>query len=268
MLTSLIINLKSPAKAKLPATLGRASQSLLLTLINQRDPDLARALHNDDGLRPYTVSNLVMGQRKAGSVYLEAGQVGWLRFTGLTEPVSRCLQSLAAEPPTRLEMDKHVLAVTGATLDSKQHPWAGQDSYQDLAAPFLLGGQAGIKPHIQLEFTSPTTFKSKGRHMPVPLPELVFGSLLDRWQRFAPVALHPDMRRFAEESLVLSRYELRTRGVPVKQGGLRVGFTGQATFTALNKDRYWLNMVHLLATYAFYGGVGSGTATGMGQARG
>jgi CRISPR-associated endoribonuclease Cas6 len=170
------------------------------------------------------------------------------------------------------------LIVTGATLDPARHPWAGQSSYQDLAAPFLLGGQEKVSRKVRLEFVSPITFRSGGRYVPLPLPELVFGSLLDRWQTFAPIALHPEVRRFAEEAVVLSQYKLRTRGLPYKhgekasgeqrgQGGWQIGFTGQVIFTALNPDRYWLNVLHLLAAYAFYSGVGYQTGTGLGQAR-
>ncbi|RME50858.1 MAG: CRISPR system precrRNA processing endoribonuclease RAMP protein Cas6, partial [Caldilineae bacterium] len=133
--------------------------------------------------------------------------------------------------------------------------------------PFLLAGPARPPARIRLEFASPTTFKSKGRFIPLPLPELVFGSLLDRWQTFAPVALNPELRRFAAEVVHLSRYNLQTRVAPYKQQGMRVGFTGQADFTTTNRDRYWLNMLHLLAAFSFYSGVGYGTASGLGQVR-
>jgi CRISPR/Cas system endoribonuclease Cas6 (RAMP superfamily) len=89
MLTSLIIQLKSPTEARLPASLGRAAQAALLAEINRRDPVLAEQVHADNGLRPYTASNLVLGQRKKGSLQINAGQEGWLRFTGLTAAISR-----------------------------------------------------------------------------------------------------------------------------------------------------------------------------------
>ncbi|MEW5961249.1 MAG: CRISPR system precrRNA processing endoribonuclease RAMP protein Cas6 [Chloroflexota bacterium] len=267
MLTSLILTLQSPTAATLPSTLGRAGQALLLQLIGARTPALAEALHQGDGPRPYTVSNLVIGKRTGGSLQVEAGQAGWLRFTGLNPEVSQQLQALAAAPPETATLNGHLFTVVGATLDPADHPWAGQTRYQDLAAPFLLGGQVPPAPRVRLEFASPTTFKSQGRYVPLPLPELVFGSLLDRWQSFAPVALHPEVRRFAAEAVVLSQYELRTVSLPYKQGGLQIGFTGQATFAALNRDRYWLNILHLLAAFSFYSGIGYQTGAGLGQTR-
>jgi CRISPR-associated endoribonuclease Cas6 len=47
-----------------------------------------------------------------------------------------------------------------------------------------------------------------------------------------------------------------------------VGFTGRVVFAVLNRDRYWLNVLHLLEAFAFYSGVGYQTAAGLGQARG
>lgn len=285
MLTSLILHLQSPAEAALPANLGRAGQSLLLRLIGARDAALAQALHEAEKARPYTVSNLVLGKRAGGSLHVQAGQTGWLRFTGLNEAVSSHLAVLAAQPPESVELDGHLFKVSGATLDPAIHPWAGQISYQDLAAPYLLGGRERLNSALRLEFVSPTTFRSQGRYLPLPEPELVFGSLLDRWQAFAPIALHPDTRRFAAEAVALSRYELRTRGMPYAKPGARgseeqqnrgetgssyptiIGFTGRVVFAVLNRDRYWLNVLHLLAAFAFYSGVGYQTAAGLGQVR-
>jgi CRISPR-associated endoribonuclease Cas6 len=283
MLTSLVLHLQSPTPAHLPANLGRAGQALLLRLIGAQDAGLAQSLHQAEKARPYTVSNLVLGQRAGGSLHVSASQSGWLRFTGLNEAVSCHLIALAGRPPESVELDGHHFKVTGAALNPARHPWAGQISYQDLAAPYLLGGRERLNSTLRLEFASPTTFRSQGRYLPLPQPELVFGSLLDRWQAFAPIALHPDTRRFAAEAVVLSRYELRTRGMPyIKRGEAGeqpdreegatpypaiIGFTGRVAFTVLNRDRYWLNVLHLLAAFAFYSGVGYQTSAGLGQAR-
>jgi CRISPR-associated endoribonuclease Cas6 len=105
-------------------------------------------------------------------------------------------------------------------------------------------------------------------NVPLPLLDLVFGSLLDRWQAFAPLALNPDLRRFAAEQVAVARYRLRTRALPFKPGAMQVGFSGECLFVALRRDRYWLSVLHLLADFAFYAGVGYQTSMGMGQARG
>jgi len=267
MLTSLVLFVRAEQAARLPANLGRAAQALLLRLIQAQDAALSARLHDEDGPRPYTASNLVLGRRTGGSLIAPADSEGWLRFTGLTEEVSACLARLAEHPPQVLDMDGCSLRVVAATIDAAVHPWAGQSDYQTLATQHLLAGAHAPAARIALEFASPTAFRSSGRYVPLPLPELVFGSLLERWQAFAPLALSPEVRRFAAEAVVVSRYLLRTRSLPAKEGGLHIGFIGQVSFSALNRDRYWLSVLNLLASYAFFSGVGYGTAAGLGQVR-
>ncbi len=67
--------------------------------------------------------------------------------------------------------------------------------------------------------------------------------------------------------VAISRYQLRTRILPFKDGAMQVGFVGDVTFLALNSDRYWVGALHLLAEYALFAGVGYQTTMGMGQAR-
>ena len=100
--------------------------------------------------------------------------------------------------------------------------------------------------------------------MPLPLPELVFGSLLQRWNAFAPLTLPEEVRRYAQECLAVSRYRLQTRMLQFG-AAMSVGFVGQCQYTALVWDAYWLRAIALLAAYAFYSGVGIRTTVGMGR---
>ena len=101
----------------------------------------------------------------------------------------------------------------------------------------------------------------------MPLPNLVFGSLVDRWNTFSPVTLNPEVRRFAEEMVALSNYHLESAVVLQKGGAPLIGGIGRATYTALGGDRYWLAIMQMLADFALYSGVGVKTTIGMGQVR-
>jgi CRISPR-associated endoribonuclease Cas6 len=246
--------------------LGRAGHALLLRLIDAADPALAQALHESDTAKPFTCSDLVGGQRQGKNTrWLQPDQPAWLRFTGLNAAVSAHLQRLAQEPPAAVELDGIPLRVLSATLDTAEHPWAGQSSYETLGAPHLLAQQS---PHyrLALTFASPTTFRSQGSSQPVPMPEWVFGSLLDRWNNFGAVQLPVEARRFAAECTVLSRYLLRTRAIPYKNI-VQMGCVGWADYAVLNRDRYWASLLNLLADYAFYSGIGYQTTMGLGQAQ-
>ena len=95
----------------------------------------------------------------------------------------------------------------------------------------------------------------------------MFGSLLERWNAFAPVALPEETRRYAAECLAVSRYDLETRSLPFKEGAVKIGMVGQVMFAATHYDRYWLSLINLLADFALFAGVGAGVTMGMGQCR-
>ncbi len=267
-LTSLLLTLRPldrdrPA-ASLPTWWGRASQALALQVFDVLDPALAAALHEGSSLRPFTASTL-MGRMADGRLDPEGRYA--LRFTGLTEPVSRLLAQAVQPggplaPGVTLQLDYQPFRVEAAQTDG--HPWAGQAGYAELAATTLTGDPPR---RIGLLLASPTSFRSAGKQVPLPLPELVFGSLVDRWNAFAPLAFPAEARRYAAECLAVARYSLRTRPVGGKEGALRVGALGQISYVTLNYDRYWMGVLAVLADFARYSGVGGGVTMGLGQVR-
>jgi CRISPR-associated endoribonuclease Cas6 len=236
----------------------------VLARLQEIDPDLAAAIHDGDGPKPLTCSGLLAAP---ASGMLVPGQVYAVRFTALTPEVAAGLRAavLQTQPPY-LELDGQRFAVEAAICDAVGDAWTGADDYVPLAAQYL-GPSATLPRTVTLEFASPTTFRSAGNNVPIPLPSLVFGSLVERWNAFSPVALSPDARRFGAEMVAISRYRLHSVAVAHKGDALRIGGVGQVSYRVLSHDRYWLGTMHLLAAFALYSGVGSQTAAGMGQCR-
>ncbi len=270
MLTSIVLKLQAAENAVLPAHLGRANYAGVLQRLGEVTPGVNDEIHAIEGSKPLTCSGL-FGTAKAQRehVTLRTGEAAWLRVTGLTAPVSQALlAAFVHNPPTVWSLSGYRLQVTEVCCDPARHPWSGQATYEELAARYLL---APIPEHqlrrVSLELASPTTFKSKGKQMPLPLPGLVFGSLVDRWNSFSPVTLDPAMRTFGEELVAVSRFELRSVLVQQKNEAGRVGAMGQVAYIAEPHDRYWLSVFQMLADFALYSGVGVQTATGMGQVR-
>lgn len=292
MLTAIRLNLVCETETQLPASVGRASYAALLALLAARDPALAQSLHDGDGPKPVTCSDLFgaqgpsgaqrasgaqrpTGARGAGSRQrsdsefrtLRAGEAASLRYTALTAETSALLRRvLLEEPPQSIRLDTATLRVTGALCDAAADAWSGSTSYEALAAEQITRLE-GPDRSVRLLFASPTAFRSAGRTVPVPLPGLVFGSLVERWNAFSPVGLSGEMRRFGEEMIVISRYRLQSEAVAHKGDGLRIGGVGEVTYRALNADRYWVGVMQMLARFALYAGVGAQTTTGMGQVR-
>jgi len=266
MLTSLVFTLKTDTTLTFPPHLGRASRAAFLRLIAGSDADLAERLHAPDQRRPFTCSNLWGLKRRGRNLVLAADSSAFLRYTGLTAEVSEYLKHWNEDPPTHIEIEGSPLVVKDATLDPEVNDWAGQTTYEALGARHLLPGDPPSK-YAEIQFIAPTAFRSGGKTLPIPLPDLVYGGLMDKWNSFAPVAVSDGVHRFAEECLAISRYRLSTRVIAAKGRSIQIGFVGRCRYTALNRDKYWLGVIQLLTDYAFYAGVGYRTTAGMGQVR-
>lgn len=295
-----------PPQDVFPLWWGRAAHALLLNVIRQYNPPLAEALHDgianpsvqeeitntaaqETQIRPFTVSTLI-GRFSNGKPNLH--QTYRLRITAFQNDIVNIIlqakQNGPFKPGSILELDYLPFRIEEANAEQNtpitaneqnpinktisrvsscpNYPWEDITCYQEISAPFLLAKQLAPR-RIALQFTSPTTFKSGGRHVPIPLPGLVFGSLLDKWNAFAPVIFPPEARRYAEECMAVSKYRLSTRQVPVKSGGMRMGAVGDITYACVNYDRYWMSLMAVLARFALFAGVGAGATMGLGQCR-
>ena len=268
-----------PPNANPPAWWGRAAHALLLKVVRQADENLANELHeNGSTLRPFTASTLIGYSQQRG---IEMERLYSLRLTGLNQEVSTHLLNAsqaggALQAGQAIALDYFPFQVVDNSLQSETDPagppaaqarrgLSGRTSYQALSAPYLLA-KTQPERQVSLKFFSPASWKSAaGMHIPLPMPELVFNSLLNRWNAFAPVAFPGELRRYAAECLAISRYRLSSRTIPQKRGSQRIGCVGEATYTSVHYDRYWMSLAQTLADYAFYAGVGINTTQGMGQ---
>ncbi len=266
-LLSAILTFTTPRRGSLPAALGRAIHAEVLRQIDQRDSQMARQLHAWNGPVPLTCSGLNNARRAGAELPVGPGERYEVHVTGLMEAVSHVLHSfLIQEPESVWTIHNHPFVLESVTCDPAHHPWAGITDYQQLAADHLLA-TGNPSNRVTLRFDSPTSFKSNEMQIPVPMPDLVFGSLVDRWNQFSPILLSDEMREFSRTCVAVSRYNLRSVPMPHKPGAMRIGGVGEVTYTALDGDRYWHGAMQMLADFAVFSGVGVQTTNGMGQAR-
>jgi len=264
---AVVISLTPSDPTTAPAALGRAVHGWLLRRVEAGDPALAQRLHEGEGPRPFTASNLWgTGRAVGGRVNLVPPRSYWLRLTTLSEEMSAALERALPAAGERVELDGVPLVVQKVTAVASEHPWAGRATYADLVQSYTLS--PGPWPRaVTLRFASPTVFRHEGRDLPLPLPELVFGGYLRKWNAFSPLTLPEEALRYATECVALGRYHLRSHLVSYEAAdkGAHVGFTGEARFRFLVGDAYWTRLMCLLAAYAFWAGTGYRTTEGLGQ---
>lgn len=264
MLVSIVVELVSKRNVSLPSHLGRANHAALLRQISLFDPALSRRLHDLDGPKPFTCSSILGAVMRRDELWVEGGRPYTIRFTGLTADVSAAIQRCWLEtPPDAWVLDDHLFRVNRVLTDGEDG-WSGQSTYTTLVDRYLTQPVLA-SPRLTLEFASPTAFKSDNVTMPLPLSDLVLGSLATRWQAFSNEPVRLAMRQFAAQHVAVSWFDLHSQAVDHKNRALRVGATGRVAYTVLNND--YLLTANVLADFALYAGVGVQTAAGMGQCR-
>lgn len=267
MLISVLVELAPEKNCVIGNWQGKALHAFLLSQVNEISPETAAKLHDDVGLKPFTVSSIMGGSWGKGEVRLREGEVVRFRITSFEGTLSRLLMAkvLPSITGAGLVLDGTRFEVSGVVADPQAgHEWVGRNRYETLIHSFLEEKRAS--PVVNLRFASPTAFHSGGNHVPIPIPRLVVESWWRKWNTFAPVALSDEVVSFAEASLVVSRYNLRT--VPVRYGqALTVGFVGKCSLRFVRKEPALRRAVRLLAAFSFYAGTGHRTTMGMGQTR-
>lgn len=266
MPTALVLTLRPHTAATVAPHLGRSAHAAFLRALGTRDQALAQRLHDLGTLKPFATSDLLGAARGPQGRVVTTEHTYGLRWSGISLEMDACLRDWAATPPTEIELDSTPFQVEAATIDPATDSWAGTADWSELIALEQVG-RAPAPAWFNLHFVAPTTFRSNGRNIPLPLPELVFGSLVDRWNGIAPIPLPADIRRFAAEHLVIGKYQLQSDRVFAFERS-EVAFTGRCTYIPTNHDRYYLHCCAALLRLAFFCGVGAKTSMGFGAVRG
>lgn len=116
----------------------------------------------------------------------------------------------------------------------------------------------------ELRFLSPTAFKQGGRYAIYPTPDLIIGSLLNKWELICPEypLWDEDAVRMLQQGIFVTDYNLRTTRYSLKN--VRIpGFTGSVVLEsrlAQPMQEIWKLLLHT----AQYTGIGIKTTLGMG----
>jgi CRISPR-associated endoribonuclease Cas6 len=251
-LQTLVLNLGAADKGNLPSSCGRALHAQVLAWFHAGHPEIAQALH-DSQTSPISLSDLVNKQRnrivKEGDEF--SFRIGLLNGK-LLEPL---LEGLEKQGSSSLLLAQFPFVIKNINMLPGTDPQVASSDYALLAQMPVDAGT------LTLKFTSPTSFKLKqGQHIqPLPLPESVFGSLLRRWNTFAPQEL-----RFSNIQWkgLIGDFEIRSQRLKLNDVN-ELGSVGWVKYQFL--DLQQARIATVLAHFAFFSGVGRKTTMGMGQ---
>ncbi|MGC9529163.1 MAG: CRISPR-associated endoribonuclease Cas6 [Candidatus Bipolaricaulaceae bacterium] len=266
-LHAVVLRLVSKTSAKIPAGLGHRVHAAFFQMIEQVDPPLAEKLHaSGRRQRPFTVSPLMGARRTDGDqISLSPERRCSLRVTMLEQEIYQRVAEYLLRPQRlpglRLGDAELIVAEMFGTPDSST--WSGYATWESLV------DEASDNTEVTLEFASPTVFRRGDLDLPLPVPELVFGSYFAKWRAFSPIPLDSALAEKGFFSRHVGVKEHRIHSVPFNDGRVTIpGFVGRCTF--LMKGRLkagTIRQVNALADFAFYAGTGRKTTHGMGMTR-
>jgi CRISPR-associated endoribonuclease Cas6 len=280
--TSLLISLTAETTYPILGALGRPAQAWFFRQLTRVSPALVEKLHDEQSLKPYTVSTLLddNGRPLAEGSWLKPGQCCWLRITCLDEILSEIIENqVLPKLPDRLTLYKMDFRVDGVARNRAEHPWAGSSSYNAIAQDAALQAAGRF---ARMEFASPTAFRSNGQDVCLPVPGQVFRSLYAKWNAFCPEAmqLQEIWPQFADDCIFVNTLTaLNSTHWTFAEGthGHATGFTGTVEFVlpkTASLPEQWqpyadgsAAVMQSLAQFAFYAGVGHHATIGMGQTR-
>lgn len=234
-----------------------------LNQVRQTNPDLSAHLHDGESEKPFTISRLEGKLLSTGTkLQLSADSSYQWYLSALSSRLADWMKDWLQNLPKVIELRNAPLEIQSVEI---VHP---ATTYQQLLENKLNNK---LNNTLSLSYISPTSFRRKKHHFPLPLPFNVFHSYLRRWNHFSGLPVEQDVfLEWVDENVVIQRHEISTTRVAGGKRGLVTGFTGAVEF-GLGKDAAsepeYIKLFRALGQLAPYCGTGHKTTFGLGQTR-
>ncbi len=229
----------------------------LFTLLGGLHPDLAAAVHDDANPKPFSLSPIwAEGRVPAGDVF-PPGTALAIRVGLLADDLERAFMAALLSRPAPVPLGGGQM-LTQQVAASPLPGLPVQPSWSQLVC-----APAPAQPRLTLRFVSPTAFKQGNVYLPLPVPDLLVNSLVDRWQANTSVPL-PGVPAALARDLAVSHHRIATGKASFRGYGV-VGFTGEVTFALpTNSAPEQGQLLQTLGRLAYFGGVGYKSSMGLG----
>ncbi|MBX9255286.1 CRISPR-associated endoribonuclease Cas6 [Desmonostoc muscorum CCALA 125] len=260
-LVGLVFDLEPITSTSLYSQYTIGLHAWFLDQVRQFNPDLSAYLHDGESEKPFNISALE-GQLLASGrqLQLEAKQIYHWHVNALSQKVVEFLSQWLTQLPQTLDLRNAPLEIKQVSI---AHP---PTTYRQ-----LLEFPKEKRSQINLSFVSPTSFRRKGHHFPLPVPVNLFHSYLRRWNDFSGMPMEPEsFLDWIDEGVIIHQHRLESVKVAAGKRGSVTGFTG-AISCGLSKpalaNSEFTQLFYALARLAPYCGTGHKTTFGLGQTR-
>lgn len=274
MLASVIYKLTAQNSVSIPAFHGRKLHAVFFSIIARTSAEMAEAVHNANRFKPFTLSQLepiskgknthgfrISKNRSREFYQIRQGDEFYWRINLLAEDLIPAVMNVALG--TEFQVDNLNLKLGQIVCDGT-HDTGVLDSETLIAGAFSAEGIS----KISFEFTSPVTFRSFEDDYAFPTPEMIFGSLVDKWNSIdMSVTLDKDSVKEIAASLLPQEWEGKSERVYFAGDRGALGFRGKFAFSMKRLSQEEREVMIMLASLAPFSGVGRLTGQGFGQTR-
>ena len=260
MLAAIDICLRPTRDCELPHPCAHLVHAAILDMVRSLDVGVSAYMHEEAQVKPFTVSTMRNGTDNDGySLRLAKDSECHIRVTALNRHVFEAVSGPIIAYSNlfgTIRLNGQEFAIDHASTDK---PDGEISSFSELWRDCFSS--------VIMDFISPTTFRRKGLNVPLPDPQLVYGSLWQKWQAFSGIDVDEMVYASMIDSLVVSRADIHTSIWKFPQVTLK-GFVGNVQFELVKNDSTDAKRLFAaLSRLAFYSGVGYKTTMGMGQCR-
>ena len=258
-LTGLTFDLVAEKDSELYPQYTIGLHAWFLQQIQALDPALSAYLHDAATEKAFNISGL-SGQFTTHSrtLQLQAGKSYQWQVNGFSRRTVVGIEQWLRHLPDVVALKNAPLTIQAVRVTQ------GPTTYKALA-------KVAVSNSLNLSFVSPTSFRRKGHHLPLPWPTNVFHSYLRRWNEFSEQPIDQEaFLAWVDEGVIVQRHQLQTSKIAAGKRGSVTGFTGAITYGLSAKARSHPEFTQLffsLGQFAPFCGTGHKTTFGLGQTR-
>ncbi|MFN6569867.1 CRISPR-associated endoribonuclease Cas6 [Dendronalium sp. ChiSLP03b] len=259
-LVGLVFDLEATATASLYSQYSIGLHAWFLKQVQQIDPELSAYLHDGESEKAFTISALEGQLLPSGKqLQLVANQIYHWHINALSQRVALFLKQWLTNLPKTIELSDTILQIKQVNIAQAPTTYA-----QLLHSPQQYS-------QVNISFISPTSFRRKGNHFPLPVPENLFHSYLRRWNDFSQMPVEQEtFLEWIDAGVIIHQHRLESMKVAAGKRGSVTGFTGAISLglsrSALANTEF-SQLFYALVRLAPYCGTGHKTTFGLGQTR-
>jgi putative CRISPR-associated endoribonuclease cas6 len=261
MLATVTLTLQSHNGGSLPQFPGRFLHAAVFSLISSIDEEAGHYWHDVSGIKPFTVT-LDYNQPRRNHV-IQEGNILFLRINVW----HRDLWYILAETSESMRVQIGPLQATIVNVHCEA-PFGlplREENILDLVQHRL---EAKPARKIEFEFFTPTMFNGTYGDITFPTADLIFASIVDKWNAgdVEDVLDKPRIKALCER-IILFDWKGQTKRVYFGRDRGYTGFVGKFVFNLSKLSTEENYLITVLALFGQHSGIGRLSSQGLGQAK-